>query len=81
MVKTTQFYYGNLQYYKFFIRPQTKKLYTIGNKKQLTEHQKIVQKLLRAFALNGSMTTWEMAKKIYRNNLDKIRSREKEYRR
>ena len=37
--------------------------------------------LLKNFALNGSMTTWEIAKKIHRNDLDKVRTREREFRR
>ena len=81
MVKKSEFYYGNLQSYKFFIRPQALKLYKTKNDKKLSDHQKTVHKLLRNLALNGSMTTWEMAKKIHGTNLERIRSREKEFRR
>lgn len=81
MVKTSQFYYGNLQSYKFFIRPEALKRYKTANDKKLSKHQKTVQRLLRNLALNGPMTTWEMAKKNYRNDLGKVRTREKEFRR
>ena len=81
MVKTSQFYYGNLQSYKLFIRPEALKRYKTANDKKLSKHQKTVQMLLRNLALNGSMTTWEIAKKIHKNNLDKVRTREKEIRR
>ena len=81
MAKNSLFYYGNLQSYKFFIRPQALKLYKTANEKKFSEHQKTVHKLLRNLALNGSMTTWEMAKKIHGKNLEKIRTREKEFRR
>jgi len=81
VVKIPKFYYGNLQSYKFFIRPQAHKLYKTTNDKKLSEHQKTVQMLLRNLALNDPMTTWEMAKKIHKKDLEKIRSREKEFRR
>lgn len=81
MAKNPHPYYGNLQSYKFFIRPQALQFYKTTNDKNISEHQKIVQKILRIFALNGSMTTWNMAKHSFKINSDSIHTKDKEIRR
>lgn len=81
MVKTSVIYYGNLQSYKFFLRPTGLKQYGRIKDKSLTKHQKMVQNLLKTLALNESLTTWELAKRIHHDNLDKVRTKEKKYRR
>ena len=80
MVKNSH-YYGNLQAYKFFIRPDALNTYKTAKDKNLTKHQKTIQKLLRDIALNDPMSTWELAAKDHKKDLDKIRTKEKEFRR
>ena len=81
MVKTKNYYYGNLLSYKYFIRPQTQKIFENSKDKKITKHKKTIQRILKSLALNGSTTTWDLAKKVYISDLDRIRTKEKEYRR
>jgi len=75
--------YGNLQSYKLYVRPTAHSLY--GNsyyrKKSVPKHQKNVQQLLEILALNGSLTTWGVAKVRLAGDISMIRIREKEFRR
>lgn len=65
--------------YKYHIRPTAHQLY--GNSSLKSKHQENVQRLLRILALRGPMTTWEMAKFRFPSDTEKIRTKEKEYRR
>ena len=72
--------FGNLQAYKFHIRPTAQRLF--GDLSQTkTKHQQNVQHLLRILMLNGTGTTWDLAKVIVLNDISKVRTREKNYRR
>lgn len=73
--------FGNLESYKFYIKPTANEWYRIRGNKKITIHQKNIEKILRILLENGSVSTWEMAKIVFPNNLSKIRTREKEYRR
>lgn len=75
--------YGNLQAYRAYVLPKAKELFGSYSfrKKSTTKHHQNVQKMLEILALNGSMTTWSMAKTIYADNTSNIRTKEKEYRR
>ncbi|QUC65559.1 hypothetical protein NsoK4_04815 [Nitrosopumilus sp. K4] len=65
--------------YKYYIRPNAHRLY--GDYANRTKHQQNVHRILKILALNGPMTTWDMAKIRFPNDIEKIRSKEKEYRR
>lgn len=72
--------FGNLQAYKFHIRPAAQRLF--GDFSQTkTKHQQNVQHLLRILMLSGTGTTWDLAKVIVLNDISKVRTREKNYRR
>lgn len=83
MVSTNyQVYFGNLQSYKFYLRPAAHKLYGPDSKKfKLNQHQKNVRTLLKILAINGTLTTWNMAKKQFPNDISHVREIEKKYRR
>lgn len=74
--------YGNLYSYKFYLRPIAHRLY--GDRfsaiKKIKHHEN-VQKLLQILFLDGTCTTWEMAKIKHPNDVSTIRTKEKEYRR
>lgn len=75
-------FYGNLHAYKMYTRPTAQRLFGAYSfrKRPSTKHHENVQKMLEILALNGTLTTWGMAK----THLDKsegIRTKEKEYRR
>ena len=65
--------------YKYYIRPQAHHLY--GKFASKSKHHENVQRILRVLALEGPMTTWEMAKLKFATSNDKVRTKEKEYRR
>ena len=65
--------------YKYYIRPQSHHLY--GKFASKSKHHENVQRILRVLALEGPMTTWEMAKLKFATSNDKVRTKEKEYRR
>ena len=71
--------YHNLLSYKYYIRPTARYLYGTADSK--SKHQQNIQRILRILALNGPMTTWEMAKIKFTIDADTIRTKEKEYRR
>ena len=75
--------YGNLQNYKFYLRPNTHAHYGSPNEKKsvLSKHQQNVQNLLKIMSENESMTTWDLAKISIPNDISKLREREKIYRR
>ena len=74
-------YFGNLQYYKYYILPTAQRLFGKSSKKPKNKHSEMVLKLLELFALQGSSTTWQLAKILLANNISALRTREKEYRR
>ncbi len=73
--------FGNLQAYKFHIRPTAQRLFGDFSQIKKTKHQQNVQHLLRILMLNGTETTWDMAKVMVLNDISKVRTREKNYRR
>ena len=75
--------FGNLQSYLKYTRPTAKRLFGDFSfrKKNVSKHQENVQKMLEVLALNGTMTTWDMAKALQGLDLQSIRSKEKEFRR
>ena len=77
------FPYGNLQAYKMHIRPHIQEiLYGDGYKKiPKNKHAENIIRLLEILARNGTSTTWQIAKYEIRNDMEKLRTREKEYRR
>ena len=68
----------NLTSYKYYIRPMANNRF--GNDKN-SKHAKNIQNILKILALEGPMTTWEMAKSEFVKEPSKIRSKEKEFRR
>jgi hypothetical protein len=52
-----------------------------GNTTSESKHQQNVQRILKILALEGPMTTWDMAKIRFPNDIIKLRTKEKEYRR
>ena len=74
--------YGNLYAYKMYTRPTAQRLFGSYSfrKKTGTKHHENVQKMLELLALNGTLTTWGMAK-IHLDDSGSIRTKEKEYRR
>jgi len=71
----------SLQAYKFHIRPTAHRLFGDYAQIKKTKHQQNVQRLLRILMLNGSGTTWDIAKVMVLNDISKVRTREKNYRR
>lgn len=69
----------SLMSYKYYIRPTAHQLYGTGFPK--TKHQQNIHKILKMLALKGPLTTWDMAKIRFATDNEKIRSKEKEYRR
>ena len=65
--------------YKYYIRPTAHRLY--GTSIPTSKHHQNVQRILRILALEGAMTTWDMAKIKFATDSDKLRTKEKEYRR
>lgn len=74
--------YGNLHAYKMYTRPTAQRLFGIYSfrKKLGTKHHENVQRMLEILALNGTLTTWGMAK-THLADSGGIRTKEKEYRR
>ena len=79
MVNLNQSRTQTLLTYKYFIRPTTQKLY--GDRNSKKKHHQNIQRILKSLAIHGPLTTWEMAKIKFVNDYDKIRTKEKEYRR
>ena len=74
--------YGNLHAYKMYTRPTAHRLFGAYSfrKKQGPKHHENVQQMLEILALNGTLTTWGMAKTHLDNSVS-IRTKEKDYRR
>ena len=74
--------YGNLHAYKMYTRPTAQRLFGAYSfrKKQGTKHHENVQRMLEILALNGTLTTWGIAK-THLDDSSGIRTKEKEYRR
>ena len=73
-------HYGNLLSYKYYMRPTAQKMYGHSSNPKIKHHEN-VQKILQILALHGTCTTWEMAKIRFPNDNDKVRTKEKEFRR
>ena len=73
-------HYGNLYSYKYYLRPTAHRLYGDSSSTKIKHHQN-VQKLLQILFLNGTSTTWDLAKTKLHNDISAIRTKEKEYRR
>jgi len=73
--------FGNLQAYKFHIRPTAQRLFGDFSQIKKTKHQQNIQHLLRILMLSGTGTTWDMAKVMVLNDISRVRTREKNYRR
>jgi len=73
--------FGNLQAYKFHIRPTAHRLFGDFSQIKKTKHQQNVQNLLQILMLTGTGTTWDLAKIMVLNDMSKVRTREKNYRR
>jgi hypothetical protein len=69
----------NLLSYKYYIRPTAHQLY--GKESSKSKHHQNVHKIIKMLALEGPLTTWDMAKIRFATDNEKIRSKEKEYRR
>lgn len=73
---------GNLESYKLYTRPTAHKLYgSVHLQNTSSKHKKNVQQILEILALNGFLTTWEMAKIKLAGDLSGTKTKEKEYRR
>ena len=74
--------YGNLYAYKMYTRPTAQRLFGSYSfrKRAGTKHHENVQRMLEILALNGTLTTWGMAK-TQLDDSSGIRTKEKEYRR
>jgi len=73
--------FGNLTAYKFHIKPSAHRLFGDSSQIEITKHQQNVQQLLQILMLIGTATTWDLAKVVVLSDIDKIRTREKNYRR
>lgn len=73
---------GNLYSYKTYTRPTARRLYGEYSykKKELPKHHENIQRMLHVLAVNGPLTTWGMAKIELTNEISKVRTREKQYR-
>ena len=71
-------HYGNLLSYKYYMRPTAQRMYGSSWRTE-AKHHKNIQRLLEILALNGTCTTWDMAKLDLPE--EGVRGREKEIRR
>lgn len=74
-------YFGNLQYYKYYIRPTAQRIIGKSSKKPKNKHSEMVLNLLKRSIILGSKTTWQLAKYRLPNDISALRTKEKEYRR
>lgn len=74
--------FGNLFSYKTYTRPTSRKAYGEFSyrKKEIPKHHENVQKMLYVLAIHGPQTTWGMAKVELFNDVTKVRTREKQFR-
>ncbi len=71
--------FPSLLSYKYYICPNAKKSH--GSLASKSKHSQNIQKIIKMLALEGPLTTWDMAKIRFPNDIDRIRTKEKEYRR
>jgi len=73
---------GNIYSYKTYTRPTARRLYgeISYRKNELPKHHENIQRMLHVLAINGPLTTWGMAKVELANEMSKVRTREKQYR-
>jgi len=74
-------FYGNLQSYKYYIRPAAHRLFGDRTTSKSNKHFENVQRLLKILAQKGVCTTWDMSKIRFHNDVSLLRAKEKEYRR
>ena len=74
-------YFGNLQYYKYYMLPTVQRLFGKSSKRPKNKHSEMVLNLLNLFALQGTRTTWQLAKVRLADDISALRTKEKEYRR
>ena len=74
-------YFGNLQYYKYYLKPTAQRIIGKSSKKPKNKHSEMVLTLLKLSAILGSKTTWQIAKYHLPNDINALRTIEKEYRR
>lgn len=74
--------YGNLHAYKMYTRPTAHRLFGKYSfrKKTGPKHHENVQRMLEILAVNGTLTTWGMAK-THLDDSKSVRTKEKDYRR
>ena len=77
------FPYGNLQAYKMHIRPNIHQILYGNSRKKIpkNKHAENIINILEILATNGHSTTWQIAKNRIGSDMEKLRTREKEYRR
>lgn len=75
--------FGNYLSYLRYTLPTAKQLFGERSfrKKTLRRHQEKVQQMLESLAVNGSMTTWEMAKAQRCYDVASVRAMDKDFRR
>lgn len=75
--------YGNYLSYLRYTLPTAKQLFgeLSFRKKSLRRHQEKVQQMLESLAVNGSMTTWELAKAQRCYDAASVRAMDKDFRR
>lgn len=83
MVVESNTKFGNYLSYLRYTFPTAKQLFGEHSfrKKKLRLHQEKIQQMLESFAVNGSMTTWEMAKAQSGYDVSSIRALDKDFRR
>jgi len=72
---------GNIQAFRNLVLPVSEELFGSRFSTSLSKHKQYVQEMLKLLSLNGSMTTWELAKSSIILDLDSMRSRDKVFRR
>ena len=77
------FPYGNLQAYKTYIMPNIYQILFQNNYKKIpkNKHAENILYLLEILLRHGVCTTWQIAKNNSKDNMEKLRTKEKEYRR
>lgn len=77
------FPYGNLEAYKTYIIPSIYRILFQSNYKKIpkNKHAENILFVLRILSRKGICTTWQIAKNETRDNMEKLRTKEKEYRR
>ena len=83
LLEKRSFPYGNLQAYKTYIMPNLYRILFQNNniKNPKNKHAENILYLLTILSRQGVCTTWQIAKNETSNNMEKLRTKEKEYRR